>query len=176
MSIVEIYRIGPERAADINLKNQSFPLFGRMKPCYREGIWSFEAEAWETSSQDIFPDENYDFRKMEKTHLFLGAYKDNLCVGLAILEKQWHKYLYLSDLKVNAACRRQGIATKLLNEAEKAAKQLHYRGLWTVAQDNNLAACLFYIHQGFSIGGLDTKVYTGTKLEGVSDIHFYKDI
>lgn len=48
-------------------------------------------------------------------------------------------------------------------------------GLWTIGQDNNLAACLFYVNNGFRIGGLDTDVYIGTKQEGKADIYFYKD-
>ncbi len=172
---IHIRRITPERKADINLKNESFPLFGRMLPSYVNGKWSYETELLKTPAEDLFPDENYDFQKMEKTHLFIGAYAEDKCIGLAILEKQWHKYLYLADLKINRAFRRQGIATRLLQEAESWAKELNYRGLLTVGQDNNLAACLLYIHSGFHIGGLDNKVYTGTKLDGVADIHFYKD-
>ena len=38
---------------------------------------------------------------------------------------------------------------------------------------NNLNACLFYIGCGFEIGGLNTRVYEGTKQEGKSDIYFY---
>lgn len=44
-----------------------------------------------------------------------------------------------------------------------------------VGQDNNLAACLCYIHNGFRIGGVDTDVYIGTGQEGKLDIYFYKD-
>lgn len=175
MAEIRIHRITPEQKADINIKNESFLLFGRMLPSYTNGEWDYTTELLDTPAEDLFPDENYDFDKMEKTHLFIGAYQDETCIGLAILEKQWHKYLYLSDLKINKAFRRQGVASRLLQEAEHWAKELSYQGLWTVGQDNNLAACLFYVHNGFFIGGLDTKVYTGTKLAGVADIHFYKD-
>ncbi|HNX16683.1 MAG TPA: GNAT family N-acetyltransferase, partial [Bacilli bacterium] len=46
---------------------------------------------------------------------------------------------------------------------------------YTIAQDNNLSACLFYLNNGFRIGGLDTEIYKGTPQEGKSDIFFYKD-
>ena len=52
-------------------------------------------------------------------------------------------------------------------------------GRWdyrTVGQDNNLSACLFYLHHGFSIGGFDNRSYDGTSQEGKSDIYFYRDI
>lgn len=175
MSQIRICRITPEKQADINLKNEPFPLFGKMLPSYQNGKWAYTTQPLNTPGEDLFPDENYDFQAMEHTHLCIGAYQDDVCIGLAIFEKQWHKYLYLSDLKVNRAFRRQGIASRIMQEAECWAKELSYRGIWTVGQDNNLAACLFYIRNGFQIGGLNTKVYNGTKLEGVSDIHFYKD-
>ena len=42
-------------------------------------------------------------------------------------------------------------------------------------QDNNLSACLFYLKNGFRIGGLDTEVYGGTNQEGKADILFYTE-
>lgn len=44
-----------------------------------------------------------------------------------------------------------------------------YAGLYTVGQDNNLNACLFYLSFGFEIGGLDTKIYENTKQSGKYD-------
>lgn len=55
----------------------------------------------------------------------------------------------------------------ILKKSCEYAKQSGFRGVWTIGQDNNLAACLFYINNGFRIGGLDTEVYNGTKLEGM---------
>ena len=60
--------------------------------------------------------------------------------------------------------------------AESIAADLGYRGVWVVAQDNNLAACRFYLKNGFVLGGLDTQVYRGTAQEGKADVHFYKEI
>ena len=38
-----------------------------------------------------------------------------------------------------------------------------------------LGACLFYLKNGFRIGGFDTEVYQGTRQEGKADIYFYLD-
>ena len=38
-----------------------------------------------------------------------------------------------------------------------------------------VGACLFYLKNGFVIGGLDTHVYVGTSQEEKSDILFYLD-
>lgn len=49
-----------------------------------------------------------------------------------------------------------------------------YQGVSTICQDNNLNAALFYLNSGFAIGGLDTRVYDGTKQAGKSDIFLYR--
>ena len=175
MSEISIQYIGRDRASDINLKNEPFRLFGRMLPSYQDGRWSYTTVESGEISWDLFPEENYDFAAMEKDHVFIGAYDGSACVGLAILRMQWHKYIYLHDLKVNRAYRGQHIATKLIEASCVYAREHGYRGVWTIGQDNNLAACLFYVNTGFRIGGLDTDVYTGTSQEGKSDIYFYKD-
>ncbi|MBQ8831304.1 MAG: GNAT family N-acetyltransferase [Oscillospiraceae bacterium] len=176
MAEIQIRLISKENAADINIKNEPFAIFGRMVPSYKNGEWSYSVRKSGTVGSDVFPDENYDFDEMENEYIFIGAYEDERCIGLAILQKQWYKYVYLHDLKVNSAFRGQHIGTMLIDKACECAKEMGYSGVWTIGQDNNLGACLFYIKSGFRIGGLDTEGYNGTKLEGTSDIRFYKDI
>ena len=62
---------------------------------------------------------------------------------------------------------------RLITEGQKIAHEMGLIGQYTIGQDNNLNACLFYIGWGFEIGGLNTRVYEGTKQEGKSDIYFY---
>ena len=57
---------------------------------------------------------------------------------------------------------------------EKAASE-NMRGVYTVGQDNNASACLFYMHHGFEIGGFDNRAYRGTAQEEKADIFFYRD-
>lgn len=175
MKEILIRFVEKENASDINIKNEPFKLFGRMLPCYQNGKWSYSVIENEKIEWDIFPNENYIYENMEKEYVFVGAYDGSVCIGLAILKHQWNQYLYLHDLKVNSAYRGQHIATKMIQTAYEYAKEHGYRGIWTIGQDNNLAACLFYVNNGFRIGGLDTDVYMGTKQEGKSDIYFYKD-
>ena len=85
------------------------------------------------------------------------------------------KYMYLYDLKVNKAYRGQRIGKRLIEMSKKIAKSRGYRGIYTQGQDDNLGACLFYLNNGFIIGGLDTQVYAGTSQEGKKDILFYLD-
>lgn len=173
--MITVRLIGEENKQDINLKNEPFPLFGRMIPEYAGGRWSYTVERYDTVSEMCFPDENYDFEKMSAGYVFIGAYDGDKCIGLAIMQQAFFRYMYLYDLKVNKEYRGKGVAKMLINAAKKVALDNGYRGIYTVGQDNNPGACLFYIKNGFRIGGVDTEVYKGTKQEGKTDIIFYLD-
>ena len=175
--MMEIRVIDASRQQDINIPNEPFPLWGRMIPSYTGGQWEYSVERFPEGSagEMCFPDEHYDYDAMQDNSVFLGAYDGGKCIGLAILQDAWMKYMYLFDLKVSREYRRRGLGTALMEKAREVALARGYRGLYTQAQDNNLTACLFYLSQGFFIGGLDTQVYMGTRQEGKSDIIFYLD-
>lgn len=176
--MIQIRLINRSHKQDINIKNEPFPLWGRMIPSYIHEQWGYTIEKY--PAQDVvemcFPDENYNYENMCENSVFIGAYHDEKCIGLAILQKPFFKFMYLYDLKVNRDYRRQGVSTMLIKKAVEIAKDSGYRGLYTQGQDNNLSACLFYLKAGFHIGGLDTDVYKGTKQEGKADILFYLEI
>ncbi|MBQ7337132.1 MAG: GNAT family N-acetyltransferase [Clostridia bacterium] len=176
--MITIQVIDKKHQDDINIKNEPFRLFGRMIPSYTNGVWSYTVEKFPDAevAQMCFPDENYDYDALAADHIFVGAYDEDRCIGLAILRHEWHKFLYLYDLKINADYRGKHIGALLLEKSKALALEHGYRGLYTQGQDNNPGACLFYIKNGFEIGGLDTHIYKGTKQEGKSDILFYCDI
>ena len=163
--------------ADINIKNEPFPLFGLMMPSYNAGKWDYAVIRFpqENITEMCFPDENYDFDELSQNSIFVGAYDGDTCIGLAILQQAMMKYMYLYDLKVNREYRGKHVGAMLIEKLKEVALEQGYRGLYTQGQDNNLAACLFYLKNGFVIGGLDTHVYTGTSQEGKKDILFYCD-
>lgn len=170
--------IDKSRSGDINLKNEEFEIFGRLLPRFDGKSWSFGEEIFEKTEKMCFPEENYDFDEMSDNTVFVGAYdgeSGDRCVGLAILQSEWTKYLYLYDLKVCSDCRGQGIGQLLIEKSCEIAKERGCIGIHTVGQDNNLAACRFYLKNGFEIGGLDTRTYRGTSQEGKADVHFYRD-
>ena len=173
--MITICQISKENSGDIRLVNEPFRMFGRLIPTYDGKTWGHGVDLWEKDETMCFPDENYDFAAMEKDHVFLGAYEGKKCVGLAVLRQDFFKYMYIYDLKVNGRFRGQGIGKMLLEKAMETALSGGYNGLYVHAQDNNLGACLFYLGAGFSIGGFDNRVYTGTSQEGKADITFYKE-
>lgn len=72
--------------------------------------------------------------------------------------------------------RGQGIGGQLIQACLQVAKKRQLQGMYTIGQDTNLSACLFYLKQGFEIGGFDNRVYGGTSQEKAADIYFYQDI
>lgn len=173
--MITIKIIDSAHRRDINIKNEPFRLFGRMIPSYTDGRWDYAVELLPEGAvtEMCFPDENYDWDALSKNSVFIGAYDGEQCVGLAILQQAMMKYMYLYDLKVKADYRGRRIGTMLIEKSKEVALGQGYRGLYTQGQDNNLGACLFYLHNGFVIGGLDTNVYKGTPQEGKMDILFY---
>lgn len=173
--MIEIKIIDREHKADINIPNQPFSLFGRMIPSYTNEMWGYTIEKFSDETTMCFPDENYDYNAMSENSTFIGAYADHVCIGLAILQSGFFKYMYLYDLKVNLEYRKKGVAKLLIDRAKEIALSSGYKGIYTQGQDNNLGACLFYLKAGFYIGGFDSNVYKGTTQEGKSDIIFYCD-
>ena len=173
--MIEIKIIDESRAEDVKLPNQPFTVWGRIIPRYVDGRWDHEVVGSDAAEvYDMrFPDEDYDFSAMSRDTVFIGAYDGEKCVGLAVLRDAFFKYMYLLDLKVNAEYRCAGVGSALISKARETAGERGYRGVYVTAQDNNATACLFYLKNGFRIGGLDTEVYKGTNQEGKSDIVFY---
>ena len=172
--MVCIRTIGPENAQDVRLSNEPFAVWGRIIPSLCEGRWSYRTEIFEIAQEMCFPDEAYD--AAEDGAIFIGAYEGEACVGLAVLRKDRFRYLYLDDLKVKSDHRRCGIGGKLIQACMDEARTLGMIGVYTVGQDNNLSACLFYLRHGFAIGGFDNRAYRGTVQENKADIYFYRDL
>ena len=171
--MMQIRRITKEYAPDLNLKNEPFAMPGKFIPSLRDGVWNCRTQMYPKPQTMTFPDENYDFEETDRKGIIFGAYEDGKCIGVAVYEDYWLKHMYLSDLKVSTAARGKGVGRALIRAGLEAAKERGYRGLYTIAQDNNLNACLFYLAVGFEIGGFDNRVYDGTSQQGKGDVLFY---
>ena len=93
--MIEIREIDEAHQADIRLPNEPFPLTGRLIVTRSEEAWHYRVSGNETAEEMCFPDENYDYAAMRaEGTVFLGAYDGDRCVGLAILQPGFFKYLY----------------------------------------------------------------------------------
>ena len=171
--MTEIRRITGENRQDAQLPNEPFTMWGRLIPDLRDGMWSYRVERFAKEMEMCFPDVPYD--PEGEDGVFLGAYDGERCIGLAVLRSGMFRYMYLDDLKVCRAFRGKGVGGMLVAACMEEAKARGWRGIYTVGQDNNLSACLFYLKQGFDIGGFDNRAYRGTAQENKADIYFYKD-
>lgn len=168
-------RIDSAHQANLQLKNEPFELFGRLNVSFTNGKWGANEELFSTTSTQTFPDEFYDFEDFSQTGIAFGAYAGKRCIGVAIFNDSQFQYAYLEDLKILTGYRRHGIANQLLRFALDYIKDDAFSGIVAVCQDNNLGACRFYLKSGFTIGGLNTHVYTNTSQAGKNDIYFYLD-
>ena len=160
--------------ADTFPKNEPFPLFGRILVRYDGTSWTYTTEEFPPSarSEMVFPEEEYDLDAAD--FFYTGAFDGDTCVGLAVWQRDMFRYLYLYDLKVTGAYRRHGVGKLLIDAGMEIARGQGLIGVYTIVQDNNLAAARFYLKSGFAIGGLNTRIYDGTSQADKHDIYLYK--
>ena len=171
--MIEIRQITAENKQDANIPNEPFTLWGKMIPSLQDGRWDYRRVEFAEQTEMCFPDYPYDVE--DGDGIFFGAYDATECIGVAVLRKTMFRYLYLEDLKVNRAYRGRGVGGMLIRACMEKAASENMQGVYTVGQDNNLSACLFYLSQGFEIGGFDNRTYRGTAQEDKADIIFYRD-
>lgn len=161
-------------AAALALPNDPFPVFGRLVPALEDGAWRWSEELLppEEVTWMRFPEEAYT---LGDGRTYLAAWDGPRCVGLAALEPGGYRYLYVYDLKVARDCRRKGVGRLMMRRAMDCAQEQGLRGLCLTVQDNNLAACRFYLSLGFEIGGFDNRIYRGTAQAGKADLTLYLD-
>ena len=169
---IEIKKIGAQNAEDANIKNQPFKVWGKMIPALDNGVWTYSIKKFGEAAEMCFPDFTYD---PDDGGAYFGAYDKDKCIGLAVLRPYMFRYMYLEDLKVDRDHRGRGIGKLLIDACMKEARENGKQGVYTIAQDNNLSACLFYLKCGFEIGGFDNRAYRGTPQEHKADIYLYRD-
>ncbi len=93
------------------------------------------------------------------------ALVNNQVAGQIVLKRNWNKYAYVEDIKVDKLYRGFGIGKKLIEQAKRWAKDGGMPGIMLETQNNNVRACKFYESCGFVIGGFDSYVYRGLDKE-----------
>ncbi|MCH5287988.1 MAG: GNAT family N-acetyltransferase [Christensenellaceae bacterium] len=101
----------------------------------------------------------------ERCALF-AAFEDGLLVGAASLRVHpATRWAEVTDLRVEAAHRRQGVGRNLLDFCERLALKRGMHGLKLACTDTNPALCQFCEHCGFTLAGVDSKALAYTDAE-----------
>ncbi|EEL87365.1 N-acetyltransferase [Bacillus cereus] len=126
-----------------------------------ENVPSYEKSYSENQYDDDEEELAYNEYINNSNQVIYIALLHNQIVGVIILKKNWNRYAYIEDIKVDKECRELGIGRRLIEQAKKWAKEGNMPGIMLETQNNNVAACKFYEKCGFVIGGLDFLVYKG---------------
>lgn len=172
---VDIVRFDIEHVPYVNDMNETFPIFGRLVPSFREGVWTHEEEKFDKTSFTRFPDDRLDWESYANSGekaIFL-AFHGAKCVGQIRLVQDWTRYAYIENIAVRGSHRGRGISDMLMKRAEVWAREQELLGLSLEAQDDNLAACRFYLKQGMILGGVDTLKQAFNPEIGAT-LYFYK--
>jgi len=160
---------------DVYKPKQSFKVYGRLIPEFKDDKWVWKEELFENIYDKDYPGLELDYSQYinsRKRAIFL-AYIDNECVGRIILRENWNKYCYVEDIAVARDYRRMGIGKKLIETAVKWAKEQKMPGFMLETQDVNLAACKLYASCGFILGGVDTMLYGNGPNKGEKALFWY---
>lgn len=80
---------------------------------------------------------------------------DHRLSGQCIARRAEHSLCELTDLRVESHARRNGVASALLDACVDWARSKGCAGLSAATTDEQTAACQFFSHKGFVLGGVD---------------------
>ncbi|MCH4886243.1 GNAT family N-acetyltransferase [Acidaminobacter sp. JC074] len=140
---------------------EAFEVFGKLEIRYDEHGWHTKEKLLDKpylKLYDAFQAECEDYLSNPDQTIFY-ALNDHEVLGQIVIRKNWNKYCYIDDIAVSKKARQKGVATRLLDQAQKWALENKLGGFMLETQDINLAACRFYKKNGFVIGSIDNMLY-----------------
>ncbi|WP_336771940.1 GNAT family N-acetyltransferase [Paenibacillus sp. MMO-58] len=156
-----IIKMTPSNKGDYHKSNESFLVTGRIIPKFEMDCWTYTEESFsEPYLKQYENDEIDDSYMKDPDKAVFFYYADHQCIGRIKLRSNWNGFALVEDIGVSASKRTQGIGTRLLEKAVEWAKQRNQIGLMLETQDVNLSACRFYARNNFTIGGVDTMLYS----------------
>jgi ribosomal protein S18 acetylase RimI-like enzyme len=162
MEIKMIIEVNSKNIMNVNKSNESFNIFGRIIPEYKNNCWNFSEELLDIPYEYKYSDDNEDYSEFinnpNKTIYFY--YSENICIGQIIIRKYWNKFTFIQDISVLKNHKHKGIGHLLMDKALDWTKESNLNGMMLETQDVNVAACRFYKKYGFILGGVDTMLYS----------------
>ena len=156
-----IIEITAETIQDVNKTDTTHEINSRIVPSIENGVFSYTIEEIYPSYQKTYEEDDIDYsvyiNNTDKT-IFL-AYVDGIPVGQIVLRRNWNSFAYIEDIRVGNDFRRRGTGIRLIHKAEEWARNGGMPGIMLETQDVNVPACKLYEKTGFTLGGVDKKLY-----------------
>ena len=96
----------------------------------------------------------------------IGAFEEDTLLGFVELSKEsWTNRMRIANLYVEACARGKGIASILMKEAKKQAREAGARSLILETHTCNDPAIQVYLHHGFHFLGCDLSAYSNEDIE-----------
>ena len=127
---------------------KSFEFSLREKKQYYQKIW-------ETNTEDI-----NDLNEIIKQGNSFGVFENDELIGWAICDfRKWNNSLFIENILIDEKFRGQNIGRLLIKYINRKARELQCRMVELEVQNTNYPAIQFYQKAGFSITGINTKLY-----------------
>lgn len=125
---------------------------------------SFGKPVTHTPEEYDFPDKLYaDY--WEKACAQGVIVEDRLVAAIETCPEEWSNRLRVTELWVDSEYQKRGIGHALMEAAKAQARSERRRAIILETQSCNVNAIGFYLHEGFTLIGLDTCCYTNHDLE-----------
>ncbi|MCS3531875.1 GNAT family N-acetyltransferase [Chryseobacterium sp. JUb7] len=110
---------------------------------------------WETNAEDVD-----DLNEIIEQGNSFGAFENGELMGWAICDfRKWNNSLFIENILVSEKYRGQNIGKLFIKNINRKARELQCRMVELETQNTNYPAIQFYQKTGFSITGMNTKLY-----------------
>lgn len=117
-------------------------------------------------------------RAMSRADAFFVAEVDGHPAGLLmIVIPPWTDAGEITDLAVDAGCRRRGAGRALVDAAMQFGRGRGLRGLWVEPRSDNADAIGFYVSLGFRLSGFNDRMYSSEDdADGRLTLFMYREL
>lgn len=110
---------------------------------------------WEINDSDI-----EDLNEIIEQGNSFGAFENDELIGWAICDyRQWNNSLFIENILISEKFRRKNIGKLFIKNISRKARELQCRLVELETQNTNYPAIKFYHNTGFTITGINTKLY-----------------
>ena len=172
---LRIVPLDAEHTGEINSTDGTFAVSSHLVLKTENNSISYEVEQVTEAYTKSYLDYDIDYTPYieGKDHAAYLAYFGQDLAGHIVIRKNWNRFCYIEDIRVEAKYRGMGVGKKLMDTAIAWAKQGDMPGMMVETQDNNIPAVRFYERCGFQLGGFDRNLYKGVNPKSIEVALFW---